>query len=449
MITESNTFPGQSYHDLSAELLQEYRYAYRSLTYSFIPNSEAKTLFDDERIFKEIDCVSSRDQYLTWLLSDFIPFANKLNLPWLIFNGDRVSVQKISLSNEEKKSISNRGLIFFLYEAIYFRNLTSSVVEQRSPEESLREIQDIENFRAQNFPTSTFTVCVCELGLSRWLRDTKRFPKLKFIDFSALLFHEIRRSGTFPTSELPAAAFHKFAISLNFRYDPLREMLVAFLRSHSYFKNCYVSFFHQHHELEFRKRLPMDPTKLKSWPAISSGLALLQPEIPLVLDVRNPIAVDALSAVIPDLNRQNNQKDHNLIREKFYSESFLFAYVESRPYGPKSEISEKTLSPILAMRPFLPFAAQHFLKEMRKIGLQTFADFWDESYDDIDDLGERFDCYLSTLNEILSRPESELRKMAEKMYPILAHNRKFILQNFLPLRFQCLKEELKEVNVNI
>ena len=53
--------------------------------------------------------------------------------------------------------------------------------------------------------------------------------------------------------------------------------------------------------------------------------------------------------------------------------------------GKKNHLTEKTFKPIVMQQPFIIQSCKGSLEYLRRYGFKTFADFWDESYDEADD----------------------------------------------------------------
>ena len=63
-------------------------------------------------------------------------------------------------------------------------------------------------------------------------------------------------------------------------------------------------------------------------------------------------------------------------------------------------ITEKTCKPLMAEHLFVVLAGRGYLRNMRSLGFRTFHDFFDESYDECDDIDERISKIVSTLEQI-------------------------------------------------
>ena len=73
-------------------------------------------------------------------------------------------------------------------------------------------------------------------------------------------------------------------------------------------------------------------------------------------------------------------------------------------------------------KPFVLVAPVNTLKVLKDHGYKTFGDFWDESYDDIQNNEERLFKIFETIEFINSKSLEELQDMYNKMKPIIEHN---------------------------
>jgi hypothetical protein len=92
-------------------------------------------------------------------------------------------------------------------------------------------------------------------------------------------------------------------------------------------------------------------------------------------------------------------------------------------------ITEKTLLPIKSLQPFIIIGSYKILKYLKEYGFKTFSDFWDESYDEIEDDELRIETIFKLIKKINKKSLKELKDIYLKMIPILQHNH----QNFYNL----------------
>jgi hypothetical protein len=105
----------------------------------------------------------------------------------------------------------------------------------------------------------------------------------------------------------------------------------------------------------------------------------------------------------------------DIYNQSYYS---IVAETDAR-YSFFSFFTEKTAKPIVAQRLFVMFAAKNYLKNLRKLGFQTFDGIIDESYDQIDDDTERWARAWQQV-EFLCSCEAQL--VLKEIQPILQHN---------------------------
>jgi len=83
---------------------------------------------------------------------------------------------------------------------------------------------------------------------------------------------------------------------------------------------------------------------------------------------------------------------------------------------------------LVLQNPFVVVGNCGLLKELHKMGFKTFSDFWDESYDGIEDLNERMIAIKNLVKSIKDKTFDKQSEMMEKMFPIFEHNRKKIIE---------------------
>jgi hypothetical protein len=73
-------------------------------------------------------------------------------------------------------------------------------------------------------------------------------------------------------------------------------------------------------------------------------------------------------------------------------------------------------------------APPHTLRYLKEEGYKTFNEFWDESYDEYENHGERLMKIFDLIDYIDSKSIDELHELYEQMKPILKHNYDLIKQ---------------------
>lgn len=106
------------------------------------------------------------------------------------------------------------------------------------------------------------------------------------------------------------------------------------------------------------------------------------------------------------------------IYDQFFAELVCETYFSGRSFF----ATEKTIRPMIGMKPFIIHAAPGYLRELKKLGYLTFDRWWSEEYDFY---GEQLRIYKiqEIITEIMSWDQTKLHQTYKEMQPILEHNR--------------------------
>lgn len=94
--------------------------------------------------------------------------------------------------------------------------------------------------------------------------------------------------------------------------------------------------------------------------------------------------------------------------------------------------TEKTAKPIIARRLFIMFAGQHYLRNLRNMGFQTFGSVIDESYDSIEDNQQRWTAACEQINWLCNQDQATI---LQKIRPIVEHNFTVMMSTNWHLKF--------------
>jgi hypothetical protein len=83
-------------------------------------------------------------------------------------------------------------------------------------------------------------------------------------------------------------------------------------------------------------------------------------------------------------------------------------------------------------QPFILAGPPESLQYLKDYGFKTFGSVWDESYDQIQDHGERLDAIIDLINHLGSLPKEKFDQMLERCASIVEHNRSW----FYDFKFQ-------------
>lgn len=118
----------------------------------------------------------------------------------------------------------------------------------------------------------------------------------------------------------------------------------------------------------------------------------------------------------------------NIKYKNTFDECFVCIVNETRFAQPTANFSEKIIDAINYRKPFIVVAPPKTLEYIRKFGFKTFSDYWDESYDKIENHSDRMLAIFALIDEINSKSLAELNEINHDMQTLLEHNRKIIKQ---------------------
>jgi hypothetical protein len=105
----------------------------------------------------------------------------------------------------------------------------------------------------------------------------------------------------------------------------------------------------------------------------------------------------------------------------WYKHFFVDVVCETWYQGNNFFLTEKFWRAVATRTPFIIHGPQYILENLKKLGFQTFGNYWDEGYDE-DPGSSNITGIKSTINFIASHKIEELNKMYTSMQPILENN---------------------------
>ena len=123
---------------------------------------------------------------------------------------------------------------------------------------------------------------------------------------------------------------------------------------------------------------------------------------------------------------ENPVRHSDLIDLEVYNQSCYSVAIETVIHNDFAMFSEKEAKPIIAGRPFVIVGARHQLRAFRSLGFKTFSPVIDESYDDVEDIYERFNAVLDSMYQLTKQDPVEVYN---KLRSVLEHNKKHFLEN--------------------
>ena len=123
--------------------------------------------------------------------------------------------------------------------------------------------------------------------------------------------------------------------------------------------------------------------------------------------------------------------------------SFLHVVNETLFYERKQHLTEKIFKPIVLMQPFVLTAPPGCLNYLKSYGFKTFDQWWDESYDTIEDDEQRLNAVANIVNDICKLTVKQLEDLQKEMSAVLLHNRRFFYEQFGDICYKELQQQFK------
>ena len=90
-------------------------------------------------------------------------------------------------------------------------------------------------------------------------------------------------------------------------------------------------------------------------------------------------------------------------------------------------ITEKSIRPMIYFHPFIIHGDYGILQKIKDLGFKTFPEFFDESYDTIQDQDERRNFIVNEVKKLCDKPISEIHQLYQSVIPKLIHNRNLLV----------------------
>lgn len=111
-----------------------------------------------------------------------------------------------------------------------------------------------------------------------------------------------------------------------------------------------------------------------------------------------------------------------------YKKTFLSLVSETECGKNTVYLSEKSFKPIYSKHPFISVSSPYTLRELKKLGYKTFNKWWDESYDEIEDMFDRVDKIISIVKDLSKKNSNELFELKCEMKDVLEYNYNLFLE---------------------
>lgn len=338
---------------------------------------------------------------------------------------------------EEVADLLNKeGLHIYLYEpmcsyAYPFEKHTQGFYSEfaDADNETLRseELDSIYEYVKRNY-LSNVTVHTCDYDIEKYYTHYTNRLKLVCDD----LFLSTQKK-IINLDEEPKNRFIRNFICLNWRFTKHRQLVSTFLAG----EEGYLSWYYKADFETLKKDLFFDLEEWKTkhpdhYEKLQKGCEIIESRGPFSIDkhdaqpikVEDPFHVD----MFPDVNGMPKGETPALYNRvsnalsNYYFESFIDIINETRFAQPTANYSEKVYQAVQYMRPFIVVGPPKTLEYIRSMGFKTFNEFFDESYDDEFDHGERLAKIFTLINQLFGMTNIEQRELYDKMTSVLVHN---------------------------
>lgn len=311
------------------------------------------------------------------------------------------------------KGIEGKIILLYLNDEYFFYSVLEKLINKSK------------NFYKKNGKLQNYYIILSRHPIDKSIEDNKDY---------LLLINDYRLYGHFTD------VFEKISYKKNLKYH-----FLSLNNRAMWSRQAAFYFFNKFNLLEksyFSYRGTLGTTNYNSYEGLSE-----------ILSGKNPpwymknLDIDRLNKLIPYVipGDQFLKNDWTYGQKKFYNETFCSLIFETYDNQEYPYLTEKTFKPIAFWHPFIIYSNPNSLKILQSLGFQTFSNFWDESYDELDG-NARLESIFHTVLEIAGWPHKKLIDLQTKIYPILEHNHKHFF-DVLPRMYQDFKKEvIKNVN---
>ena len=149
---------------------------------------------------------------------------------------------------------------------------------------------------------------------------------------------------------------------------------------------------------------------------------IIVPKIPIKVELEKDIEVIDPYMSLNYVHEMYTNSYFNIITETAYNWDSS-SVIDNNIY-----LTEKTLKSIFGMQPFIVVTNPGFLKYLKSMGFKTYPEFFDESYDEIENPIERMNIIVREIQKICILGIKELRDRYYSIFDKLEHNRNRLIE---------------------
>jgi hypothetical protein len=148
----------------------------------------------------------------------------------------------------------------------------------------------------------------------------------------------------------------------------------------------------------------------------------IYPKIPLTIELEKGMELTEPYISTSYVHEMYTNSYFNIVTETSYNWNST-SIIDNNIY-----LTEKTYRPIFGMQPFIMVSNPGVLKHLKSMGFKTFPEFFDESYDEIENPTERMNIIVNEIKKICSLSLEELHDRYYNIFDKLEHNRNRLIE---------------------
>lgn len=364
--------------------------------------------------------------------NDVLPKVSEQHVMIYMNNRFIHELTDIDHSVEARNKLNDEGLHIYLYEPLscYDRNNPDHTMGFYSEFYSIEpenlgaeELDSISHYAIRNSLTNV-TVHTCDYDVQAWY---PYYSNINLVCDDLFLKTQKKIRGL---DETFRNQFNQKFVCLNWRFTNHRQLVALFLAN----EDGYLSWYHKTPFRDLDKNLFFDFYKwgsahTKHFSKLKKNCDIVNSNPPYIVDIpANHTEVSDNVNIWPnaaDYKPGETPALRNIVSNSLsavYTNAFVDVINETRFAQPTANFSEKVFQAIQYKKPFIVVAPPKTLEYIRTFGFRTFNDFWDESYDETLNHGERLAKIFDLLEKINNMSVGELREMYDDMRNIVEHN---------------------------
>ncbi len=238
--------------------------------------------------------------------------------------------------------------------------------------------------------------------------------------------YSLRKESQIRDSEYVIGKKEKTVLCFNRILRPHRLALLSLMHEKDLLKNSYYSFFEDatHDlgkvDLSFMYGNIQQHVSTDLYERIVKNYESVRKSLPLKLNIEWKENINYIKSIDLELFQNSHL---SLVTETYF---FPFYHEGNICDGESIFFSEKIFKPIIMKHPFMLVSRPRGLEMLRRIGFKTFSPFVDETYDKIEDDGERLAAIVSEVERLNNFSDDQWHEWQISIEEIVEHNHKVI-----------------------